>query len=262
MENTAILEYCKTLNHSLVYVLDVKKNKVLLNENNNKLMCELSKDDFFKHLLHSQVEQMKQNCFIGGKFEENLFLGENFSIFYDFLGLAYCSFAIPSKNLVFIIGAYRTNIKKISLRNKKLSRYLKLSKDILQVHFSEIKRIFIGIYNRILDCVFEHKKMIYLNLKSFLKNNIHQHYRLKELAELFFISPKTINRYSHLFDSKPFADCYNELKMEKAKEFILEGKNSLQEISQMVGYQEYSSFSRAFKLYFNCTPREFSKNMD
>ena len=48
--------------------------------------------------------------------------------------------------------------------------------------------------------------------------------------------------------------------MEAAKDLVLEGKHSMTEISEMVGYGSLSHFSREFKKYFGENPSTFSES--
>ncbi|MBQ3881186.1 MAG: helix-turn-helix domain-containing protein [Bacteroidales bacterium] len=49
-------------------------------------------------------------------------------------------------------------------------------------------------------------------------------------------------------------------RMEAAKDLVLEGKHSMTEISEMVGYGSLSHFSREFKKYFGENPSTFSES--
>lgn len=45
--------------------------------------------------------------------------------------------------------------------------------------------------------------------------------------------------------------------MTHAASLIKEGNYNISEVAFLVGYQELSNFSRAFKKYFNVSPREY-----
>ena len=54
-----------------------------------------------------------------------------------------------------------------------------------------------------------------------------------------------------------FSDHLCELRMEKAKELILEGKCSVSEIAQLVGFDDESHLRRRFKQYFGIGMKEY-----
>lgn len=53
-------------------------------------------------------------------------------------------------------------------------------------------------------------------------------------------------------------DAINKMKLEKAKEYMVQG-NKIYEVAQMVGFDDVSYFSRVFKKYEGCSPREYEK---
>ena len=46
------------------------------------------------------------------------------------------------------------------------------------------------------------------------------------------------------------------MKLEKAKEYISQG-NRIYEAAQLVGFDDVSYFSRVFRKYEGCSPREY-----
>lgn len=77
------------------------------------------------------------------------------------------------------------------------------------------------------------------------------------ICKQFFISPSTL---SHLFHSQlgmPFSEYITIKRMELASMLLSTGKVSPQEVWQLCGYSEYSSFFRAFKKRYGCCPREW-----
>lgn len=53
-------------------------------------------------------------------------------------------------------------------------------------------------------------------------------------------------------------DVINQKKLEKAKEYLSEGKR-VSEVAVLVGFEDVSYFSRVFKKYEGCSPREYEK---
>ncbi|MDI4646357.1 response regulator transcription factor [Cohnella hashimotonis] len=68
---------------------------------------------------------------------------------------------------------------------------------------------------------------------------------------------KTPNYFSHLFKREfgiAFKDYINRLRIEKAKELILGTNELIYEISEQVGFSDYSYFTQVFKKIEGCSP--------
>ena len=50
--------------------------------------------------------------------------------------------------------------------------------------------------------------------------------------------------------------------MEKAKQYIQEGKKNLTEVAFMVGYDDYTYFSRVFRKSTGMSPREYRSRFE
>ncbi len=89
-------------------------------------------------------------------------------------------------------------------------------------------------------------------------------FSIKELKE---ISALTNYDYSYLSASfkkntgRTLSEYFLSRKMFAAEQLIKEGKAKLCEISEMLQYSSYYSFSRAFKSYFGVSPREYKNKL-
>lgn len=96
-----------------------------------------------------------------------------------------------------------------------------------------------------------------------VKQYIAEHYQkqmtLEEMSELVRLSP---NYFSNLFKQqtgKTLTEYITMVRMKQARNFIIENKYSLKEISYLVGYKEPNYFSRVFKKYYKQSPKQFQK---
>lgn len=55
-------------------------------------------------------------------------------------------------------------------------------------------------------------------------------------------------------------DVINKMKLDKAKEYISQGRR-IYEVAQLVGFDDVSYFSRVFRKYEGCSPREYEKQI-
>ena len=81
----------------------------------------------------------------------------------------------------------------------------------------------------------------------------------KELANMMYLSK---DRFDHLFRENVGVSpqqYINTVRLQKARELIQAGDNSITEIARMVGFTDYNNFGRQFKRTFGCTPRELQK---
>lgn len=84
------------------------------------------------------------------------------------------------------------------------------------------------------------------------------HITIDDLARKFYVSNSTI---SHLFKQKMGVSVYRYITQRRliaAKTLIAE-KVPMEEISQLVGFTDYSTFYRAFRQEFGISPRQFSQ---
>ena len=95
-------------------------------------------------------------------------------------------------------------------------------------------------------------------ITGYIEENYTNHITIDDLAHQFYVSNSTI---SHLFKQKMGVSVYRYITQRRliaAKSLIAE-KLPMEEISQQVGFADYSTFYRAFKQEFGISPRQFSQ---
>ena len=93
---------------------------------------------------------------------------------------------------------------------------------------------------------------------AYIEKNYTEHITIDDLARCFFVSNSTI---SHLFKQKMGVSVYRYITQRRliAAKTLIGQKLPLEEISQQVGFSDYSTFYRAFKQEFGISPRQFSQ---
>ena len=95
----------------------------------------------------------------------------------------------------------------------------------------------------------------------FLSDNIGENLTLSEIAAGTQMS---VSKLKLLFREKSGGGAVNyfiEMKIEKAKELILDGQMNFSEIAQSLGFKSLHYFSRLFKKTSGLSPSEFKNNM-
>jgi YesN/AraC family two-component response regulator len=93
--------------------------------------------------------------------------------------------------------------------------------------------------------------------KRYIERNYTKEISLEEIASQVSVSSFYLSRIYSKREGMTYKDYLIKLRMEKAKQLLKEGKKSIKEISIDVGYADQNYFSRAFKKYYNKSPKEF-----
>ena len=96
-----------------------------------------------------------------------------------------------------------------------------------------------------------------------LLSYINEHYQtltLEELAEQFHYSTRTISNFIQRETGKTFRETLQNYRLVHACQYLSKTDISLNDLPELVGYSQRSTFERAFKEYFHCTPAQYRKN--
>jgi len=102
------------------------------------------------------------------------------------------------------------------------------------------------------------------SIKLILRNAldyIHEHYSeqltLNDVAEHVYVSPSYLSRMFKKELGKNFVDYLNGLRIEKAKELLMDSRYKTYEVAEIVGIPDAHYFSRLFKKYEGVSPTEY-----
>ena len=84
---------------------------------------------------------------------------------------------------------------------------------------------------------------------------IHGEPNLEKVALDLHMSPCTLSRRLKSHDIT-FTQLIDQVRYELAKHYIQQKNLPISEVAFLLGYSEVSAFSRAFKRWFGCTPRQ------
>lgn len=88
-----------------------------------------------------------------------------------------------------------------------------------------------------------------------LKN--YQKAALNEAAEIVGISTGYLSRIYKEYKGTGFMEMLTRIRMEKAGELLMDPSYKSYEIAYLVGYDNPKNFTRAFKAYYQVTPRDY-----
>ena len=109
---------------------------------------------------------------------------------------------------------------------------------------------------------FEHtdgaKRRDYLDLaKSYIQEHVEERLTLNDVSAAVHISPNYLSSLFMRQLSVGFVDCVNQMKMKRACELLETGNYLIYEVANRLGYENAYYFSKVFRKYIGCTPKEY-----
>lgn len=99
---------------------------------------------------------------------------------------------------------------------------------------------------------------IFGRLQKYIEEHFMDKLTLRQIAHDIHANGSYLSRLYKLKTGHNLFDVINKMKLEKAKEYISQG-NKIYEAAQKVGFDDVSYFSRVFRKYEGCSPREYEK---
>ena len=97
---------------------------------------------------------------------------------------------------------------------------------------------------------------------EYMHQNINNRVTLTELSEMVQLSSTYLSRAFKETTGYSVIEFFNKIKIDKAKELIIEGDKKVKEVAQALGFTDEFYFSRIFKKIEGISPSEYySKNV-
>lgn len=93
-------------------------------------------------------------------------------------------------------------------------------------------------------------------VKNYLYRNLERDPGLNEMAEAFYVSPRTLTRRFRKAGVS-YRSMVNEVKKETAMALLCEQDIPVADIARRLGYTDPSNFTKAFKLWVGQCPRAY-----
>jgi YesN/AraC family two-component response regulator len=92
---------------------------------------------------------------------------------------------------------------------------------------------------------------------NYMLNNINNKITLKELSLLVSLSPTYLSKIFKETTGYSVIEFFNKIKVDKAKELIVDGDKKIKEVSKLLGFSDEFYFSRIFKKVEGISPLDF-----
>lgn len=92
---------------------------------------------------------------------------------------------------------------------------------------------------------------------EYMIHNINNKITLTELSELVCLSPAYLSRVFKETTGYSVIEFFNKIKVDKAKELIIDGDKKIKEVAKILGFTDEFYFSRIFKKIEGISPLEF-----
>lgn len=231
--NTVHSEYNK-------FILPVKGNGYIII---NKKRYELTPGNIYLICAKSNYSFENINCAVYQL--DFIAKVENINLF----NIIYPEFCLNTNNNSKILNLFK---ELIELKNKGENVYNTIASKgiLLQI---------ISFYLKLDNCLneFSNKKNDFRNILYYIEQNIEKKLSVNELADVMHLHPNYFIRYFKSFFGTPPIKFINNMRMEKAKHLISEGKLSISEIAKSVGFDDTFYFSKQFKKYNGFAPTEY-----
>ena len=101
--------------------------------------------------------------------------------------------------------------------------------------------------------------MVMAQVRRYLEDNYMFDLSLDSVGEILHISPAYLSAQFKKYQKMNFLDCLTELRINAAKKLLADPLRSTAEVASMVGYDDSSYFSRAFKKRTGMTPTQYRR---
>lgn len=99
----------------------------------------------------------------------------------------------------------------------------------------------------------KHKNQKINQIQDWLDDNYNVDINVSELATLFGYSERTLQRHFQTAATISILQYQQFIRLQKAKQLMLETNLSIQNIAYQIGYENVSFFIRLFKKHVHCT---------
>lgn len=94
--------------------------------------------------------------------------------------------------------------------------------------------------------------------EDYIENNLSKRIKLEDIANAVGLSQYHFHRIFHTHSKETIAQFITRIKMERSGIYLVVNKEiSITEIAYRYGYCDASSYNKAFRKHYHCSPSEF-----
>lgn len=102
---------------------------------------------------------------------------------------------------------------------------------------------------------------IFEKIEQYVRDNIDQEITLQTVADRYFYNPSYLSRLFKTKLNKNYMTFITEIRMEYAKQCLMQPKIMVAEVCAMCGYKSYKHFVQTFKRFTNMSPTDFRNQL-
>ncbi|WP_028609120.1 response regulator [Paenibacillus harenae] len=107
------------------------------------------------------------------------------------------------------------------------------------------------------DFQMQTERNVIAEIQKYMESHYNTDLPLQHIANQFFLSREYISRRFKQKTGVNISEYLEQIRMEKAKLYLLNPSLKISQVAGMVGYQDEKYFSRVFKKLNGCTPKEY-----
>lgn len=143
--------------------------------------------------------------------------------------------------------------------NKHKASFKLINSNDTNLLYDGFSGIFYELFNTIFNTIEVTTDTTTLNIIKYIDENALSDLTLNQVAENFNLSEQHISRLLKQNSNIRFKSYITKIKLEKAKELLIEPDCRVNEVAEKIGYSNVNSFIRVFKKEIGVTPKEYSK---
>ena len=176
------------------------------------------------------------------------------------------------------VGNLVTSVTEAERRLGKACRVTGASENMLKERLAQAQTVYdLEDYTKMAEFIAAYIKRLYLSggkkvrssavhwavdaAAEYVRKNFEKNITLTEAARLYFINEKYLGQLFRKQMGQSFTAYLNNVRLEKAKDMLLNTNDSVIDISDVCGYQNVTYFNRVFKRNTGKTPTQYRNEM-
>ncbi|QGQ95168.1 response regulator [Paenibacillus psychroresistens] len=148
------------------------------------------------------------------------------------------------KQLIHIVGLKQLELE--AYQRRSLEHFRNWAKDVL------------GLIREDLDQDNRNTNTIIINrVQQFVEHRLAEDVSLQAIADEVYLNPGYLSKLYKLETGENISDYIYRLRMDKSAYYLTNTHYKIQEICELIGYQNTSYYIKMFKKHFNVTPQEY-----